>query len=363
MKVLVYPTFNNPYQNFLYSNLSSYHNIEYNYFDNYLYKKHVSLGLLLMPLRLILFRLKGYTIFHLHWQDFVVPFPIHTIQLSLSTLYALFFIFYIKVLGYKLIWTIHNIVPHEQKYLNDHLITKCIAFMSNAKIVHSKQTIDELTSKRINTTNVSVIQHPSYIDVYPNTVNSIEARKRFDMDDHDIVFLFLGIIRKYKGLENLLTAFELLSYKYKKIKLIVAGSCYDQEIESKITTYALKLSKRLLPFLKHVEDTEIQYYMNSANVVVMPFIRLTTSGSANLAMSFKKPIIYPDMGSLHDLSNVGFKYDPMEADGLQQAMESSILNKQKLEEFGENGYSTVKDRTWKKMSDETVEVYKNALVT
>ena len=42
---------------------------------------------------------------------------------------------------------------------------------------------------------------------------------------------------------------------------------------------------------RFIEDADVQYFFNAADVVVLPFVRIDHSGSIDLAMSFGKPII------------------------------------------------------------------------
>ena len=67
MKILVYPKDPNPYQELLYSELRS--KIEVKYLENPTQSHTV--GLFLLFLQVLGYRIKGFTIFHLHW---VYPF-------------------------------------------------------------------------------------------------------------------------------------------------------------------------------------------------------------------------------------------------------------------------------------------------
>ena len=42
-----------------------------------------------------------------------------------------------------------------------------------------------------------------------------------------LVILFIGLIRKYKGVDKLIKAFHYLSKENKDLKLIIAGEFYD----------------------------------------------------------------------------------------------------------------------------------------
>ena len=50
-------------------------------------------------------------------------------------------------------------------------------------------------------------------------------------------------------------------------------------------------------------DSEIEIYLNAADVAVFPFKQITNSGSAILAKSFYKPTICIDRGNIKDYVN------------------------------------------------------------
>ncbi|MFA6570507.1 MAG: hypothetical protein WCT77_04645, partial [Bacteroidota bacterium] len=62
-KVLVYPKDPNPYQELLYSQLRS--RCEIKYLENP--TDSPIIGLIMLYLQSLYYRIKGYTIFHLHW--------------------------------------------------------------------------------------------------------------------------------------------------------------------------------------------------------------------------------------------------------------------------------------------------------
>jgi len=149
MKVLVYPFDSNPYQKLLYSPMEDkgvkikYLNkvvlpipTEIRFFSNY-------------PL-IFLYRLLGFKIFHLHWPAFNFPFRSRYKE-RISYYNSLIFLRLIKLLGFKLVWTIHNIVPHESQTGDDKTITREILNLSDANIAHSHQTLEDLRKLKFKT--------------------------------------------------------------------------------------------------------------------------------------------------------------------------------------------------------------------
>ena len=73
---------------------------------------------------------------------------------------------------------------------------------------------------------------------------------------------------------------------------------------------------------QYIPDEELQHVMSAADVVVLPYLRILSSGAAMLALSFGRPVIAPRQGLLNDMivSSVGLLYDPVDPQGLTATM-------------------------------------------
>ena len=98
--------------------------------------------------------------------------------------------------------------------------------------------------------------------------------------------------------------------------------------------------------------------MNAADVVVLPYREILTSGAIILAMSFGKPIIAPKIGCIPDYidDNGGFLYNPLDVQGLLEAMRKAIYNPD-LKKMGEYNFIKVKDLDWKRIGESTYRIY------
>jgi len=189
MKALVYPKDSNPYQELLYQPMQHYVDVKY---LNSLTGSH-TLNLLLLPIQIIYNRLLGFSIFHLHWSYlFVLPIK-GTFWRVISTIYYFWILLLIRLLGYKIIWTVHNVLPHNQLFINDLLARKFLSKLSSIKIVHSKYTIEEMSSLGLDVNNVKVIPIGNYINVYQSNINRTKARKILNIGNKDFVFLHFAI--------------------------------------------------------------------------------------------------------------------------------------------------------------------------
>ena len=58
---------------------------------------------------------------------------------------------------------------------------------------------------------VVVVPHGNYIERYPNHISRQEALQQLDLPGGEFVYLFLGLLRPYKGVEDLIDAFNKLA--------------------------------------------------------------------------------------------------------------------------------------------------------
>ena len=76
-------------------------------------------------------------------------------------------------------------------------------------------------------------------------------------------------------------------------------------------------------------------------------------------MSFGIPLINTPLGCIPEISqeNEIFLYDPKEKDGLLNALQKVIDNKEKLTVIGKNNLNSMRKFDWNKIAKETKKVY------
>src|SRR5690606_29130713 len=88
-----------------------------------------------------------------------------------------------------------------------------------------------------------------------------------------VVLLFLGKIRRYKGVPELIETFQ--SIDGGDARLVVAGSPLNPQVEKEVRDAVRSEHVHLHP--NFVPDGEIQVYMNAADAVVLPYQDVLTS--------------------------------------------------------------------------------------
>lgn len=229
--------------------------------------------------------------------------------------------------GTKLIWTVHNIVPHEHE--GSDLDTKVYQGVIDRAdlIVHHCQDSTKLlaTAYKVPAVASVVVSFGNYAG-YPDTISRHEARKRLAIPQDATVYLSFGALRGYKGFATLLRAYRRARVKRKF--LVVAGYYTGTGgLKGKLETLRLLLVDWLRPRarldLKMIDDQDVQIYFRAADAVVLSHSRGLNSGVAVLGMTFGKVVIGPDLGCIGNVLRQGENliYQANDISGLANAME------------------------------------------
>lgn len=303
-------------------------------------------------------------IVHLHWIDSYISWITSskgTLKQNIKILLCFIDLLLVKIIGKKIIWTVHNIYGHDAGNISLELkLRKLIFRMAGAVIAHSESGKKDIIAEYGITNEgsiekIHVVEHGDYCGYYPNTVKKNEARYRLGIGGDGKVFLFLGAIRPYKGIEDLVDAFKECNFSGKS-KLLIVGKPGNTEIDGKINRLIEGIDNiEFHP--KFIDDDEIQLYMNAADVCVFPFKKILTSGSVILAMSFGKAIIVPKQGCLMDLVDEKGAIFFREHRTLKECLK--VAEKKELESMGENNLNLIKHYGWDFVASKLINVYKN----
>ena len=107
--------------------------------------------------------------------------------------------------------------------------------------------------------------------------------------------LFFGLIRKYKGLDILLKAFDGLGDDY---QLIIAGEPYGSFEPYQQLIDASPGKDRIKVFPQYIRDSEVKKYFSAADVTVLPYRSATQSGISSVSYHFEVPMIVTAVGGL-----------------------------------------------------------------
>lgn len=292
-------------------------------------------------------RRKEIQIIHWNWPSYQYKLTrenLKLLQVSLLWFRFVFRLVFARLLGYRIVWTMHNLYPHNRRFrLLDHCAHLVLCVLCHSVIVHCEHARRMAASCFGRTRNVHLIPHGNFVDVYPDDVTPDEARRTLEIPPSDFVYLFFGSIQSYKGLDNLIKSFQ--SMPDSNLKLMLVGAAVSSYAE-KVSAEAERDGRIIVRVSQRTPSDELQYYFNAADVVVLPFTAMLTSGSVILAMSWRKPVIVPSLGCLPELltDRMGIMYDPAEYGALRKAM--ADIRSMDCRKLGETGYRRMRTLNW-----------------
>lgn len=343
MRIAAFPAFKskqNPYQFLLYTAMQLMGKIEIEEFN---WKNIIR---------------NKYDIVHIHWPE-SNKLKKH---FAIAFLYSVAFILLLKIAkarGAQLVWTIHNIQTHEENFpLLERIHFSAFTNMVDGFIAMNEEAVKAamkvypvLKHKPYN-----IIPHGHYKDFYKNETSLSEARYFFNLNEADKVFLVLGNIRPYKGLERLLQQFR--EFGDQSYRLLIAGKVDKEMLQYKRILERIKDNDNRIMFrFEFVEDDHLQYYLNAAEVVLLPYKAILNSGVLLLALSFNKTIAMPAFNNLSSLQEKYHQwiyiYKDLKEGDFANALEKSKQNQNKVVEMI--------DESWNKIAADTIQFFKSIL--
>ena len=246
------------------------------------------------------FSLKDYDLWHIHWPDhhFNTRNPFKTAKAN-STVLGWFR--EAKASGVKLVWTVHNLRPHE-KY---HPYLEPFFYRSYTKLLDGWIALSQIAERDakekfapLREMPAFVIPHGHYQDAHQSGISRDEARRQLGLPDSTKVLLNFGLIREYKNIPHLIRMFrELRGDDY---ILLIAGLPRSPKLEKEVRE-AAQGDSRIRLELNFIPDDALPTYFAAADLSVLPYKAIMHSGSAVMSLSFNRPVLLPNIGALREL--------------------------------------------------------------
>lgn len=216
--------------------------------------------------------------------------------------------------GVKSIWALmHNATSHDGQWLDRKLTQRFLASVDGAV------TLSSPVSHALREWSPLTLFHPLY-DHLPRGPRKEEARRQLGLGKSEVIHLFFGLIRPYKGLMVLLEAMHGLPSHH---KLVVAGECYGSWDPYREAIQRLGLESRVLVHNEFIEDKLVPIYFSAADTAVLPYLQASQSGVTALALHHGVRVVASDVGDLASTvvpELTGRLVPPGDQDALQEAL-------------------------------------------
>lgn len=278
------------------------------------------------------------------------------------------FFLLLRLLGTSLVYTAHNVLPHESRRL-DHLFRFVVYRSAKMIIVHSQHIKKKLAKTfRVNPAKIRVIPHGNF-DIYlpEESVSRAEARAHLSLSDEDSIGLFFGFIREYKGLDLLLDAFQAITRHNERLKLVIAGAPQTPELENRYRKKIIQISRNdsILFHPRFIPSEEVATYFLASDIVILPYEEIDHSGIIHLAYSFGRPVIAADVGDFAEMvedGKSGYLLNENTPQCLAEAMLGAFSDRDRLEEMGAYARHLSETKySWRNAARHTMSVYEEVI--
>jgi D-inositol-3-phosphate glycosyltransferase len=277
------------------------------------------------------------------------------------------FFWLLRKSGINLVHTVHDVIPLDESKV-DQIFNKIVYRSSKSLIVHSEPNLNTLASTKVSREKIYIVPHGNFdVFIKNGALQKDEARRNLNLQNEDDLLLFFGFIKKYKGLDLLLDAFESAYEKNKKLKLLIAGAVDSNEL---LNHYNEKINlmnskKNVIFHSDFIPQEKVAEYFTASDLVVLPYKQISHSGVMHLAYSFGRPLIVTDTGDFAytvRTDNSGFVVGNYSSDNLAEIILNAFSDKERLEEMGKNILQLNSSKySWLNVAEETKNVYLNTL--
>jgi len=243
-------------------------------------------------------------------------------------------------------------------------ISMCILQFSDKVIVHNR------LMKKVLQTEYGAKEEK--IAIIPHGVKKASKKPKFSKKGEEICILSLGFLRKGKGLESLIEAFENFLEKCPDAKLLIVGGSHAHDRKGYPEGFkaflAPKLQKRV-SFTGFVDEASLQRFIWRSDIIVLQSTEqyyVEVSGALAAVADYGKPVICTKVPKFQgDLQN-GEHYlvvAPSDSTELAQAFALLSENKELGKRLGKNLKEKFESRRWSKVAEEHVTLYRRVLRT
>lgn len=198
--------------------------------------------------------------------------------------------------GIRFVWTIHNRLPHECRFVEAELDFRA-ELAATADVIHlmSRAALDELTELYpIPADRVTVLAHPSYDAAYPGYMQRPDVRLRLGIDQDELVIAVIGAIRAYKQVDALHDA---VRASRAPVRLLVAG---EPGPDTEELVDSLHADPEVTVIARRLTDREVSEVIVAADAVASVYGSPLASGTATLALTLGRAVLAPDRRSARE---------------------------------------------------------------
>lgn len=274
----------------------------------------------------------------------------------------------LKPCGYKLLFTAHNVWPHERRWW--HGAAYALWYRYVVDHVHVLSGTAESGIARefgVGKKSITRIPHGNYSSFrrrFP-AIGTAKARHELGLPEGSVLLLFFGLVRPYKGVDRAVRALAHLG-RSSDVVLVVVGGCRP-EVEEDLRALSLQegVSNRVIVRPRSVSDAELSMYLEAADIVVLPYRRIAQSGAMLMALTYGKPIVASRLEGFREIiadGATGVLLDTSNGAAFGEAIERLAQRPELRRRLGEAGARLAEERfSWEGIALELSALYSSLM--
>jgi beta-1,4-mannosyltransferase len=296
---------------------------------------------------------------HLHWLEYLTkaegPRGLRTLRAQWRLARLLASLAALRRSGKRVVWTVHNIRPHESRHpWLDRLTARVTACLADALIVHSRYAAGRVEGLLGASGKLHVIPHGHFRDLYPASRTRLEVRAALGIPEAAFTYLVFGQLRAYKLVPEAVRAFRSLPDPH--LRLMVAGASWDDRVRERIVK-AADSDDRVLLRLEFVPDDEVAELHLAADAAVIAYREVFSSGALLLALGFGLPVVAPAESTAPEVA-AGPALETFAPGALRAALDA--VRRGDPARRREAALRAATECSWEAIAEETACVYRGA---
>ncbi|MCF0053973.1 glycosyltransferase family 4 protein [Dyadobacter sp. LJ53] len=163
---------------------------------------------------------------------------------------------------------------------------------------------------------------------------SSDFRKQNNVGEHDIVLAFMGRLANYKGVNELVKAFQILEKRHQNLKLVLIGAPEDLNPLEETTESEIANNKSIIA-VGHQND--VRKFLVASDIFVFPSYREGFPQALLQASAMGIPCIATNINGCNEMiedGKTGILIEPKSVNAIVEACEKLIKDRQASEKMG-----------------------------
>lgn len=214
-------------------------------------------------------------------------------------------VFFLKLQNRKIILNIHD--PISLGNRSNTFISKLfikIIDRSNFYIFTHTQISRTILRKQLPNKKIGLMPHSDLDILFNKNFEKDKLYKTLNLEPNTKFVLFFGQIKASKGVDLLLKAWSKISAIHKNYKLLIVGRKWQNDsIDYHNLINDENISDSVIWIEEYIPNEKVPLYFKISDLVVLPYLRLYSSGVLLRALGYRMPIVCSDIEAFSEVVN------------------------------------------------------------